>query len=121
MGILSIVTDKFRSKAPEKVFEAPSAPKSADERHFEAWNRLDRAIKSAPTPTEWIKAKEQEEARIAKDTPDFFKRIEAEAKAYDNLAQRAEKAAQYVALEKDLQRRDKAAGKNQDRTQDMGR
>lgn len=121
MGILSRVTDKFRPKAPEKGFEAPSAPKSADEQHFEAWNRLDRAIKSSPNPTEWVKAKEQEEARVAKETPDFFKHIEAEAKAYDALAERAEKAAQYAALEMDLQRRDKAAGKNQDRTRDMGR
>lgn len=123
MGILSKVADKLRPspKPPEKIFEPADSKKSSDERHLEAWNRLDRAVKNSPNAAELIKTKELAEARIAKETPDFFQRIDKEAAAYNTIAEQAEKAAAYAAMESKVRQLDKAAGKNQDRTQDTGR
>lgn len=123
MGILSKVTDKLRPspKPPEKTLEPVVSQKSTDELHLEAWNRLDRAVKNSPNPGGLAKAKEMAEARIAKETPDFFQRIRKEVEAYNTLAAQAEKAAAYAAMERKVRQLDKATGKNQERTQDMSR
>jgi hypothetical protein len=121
MGILRKVTDKFRPKMAGASTRLGSEEKSNDERHFFGWTRLDAAIKASPNPDVLIKAREQAEAAIAKETLDFSQRIAREAVAYEKRAEQAEKAARYAALEKSLQRRDKAAGKNQGRGQDIGR
>lgn len=78
-------------------------------------------MKNSPNPVELAKAKEMAEARIAKETPDFFQRIRKEVEAYNALAAQAEKAAAYAAMERKVRQLDKASRKNQERTQDMSR
>lgn len=127
MGIIDKISDALPIKPAAKghssasVVQKPSGEMHDwQRRHIEALVRFEKASAAAPNPGALEEQVRLEERHLRKLNPGTH-RSDHEIEAMNKVSQRAEKAAAYAALEKNLQQRDKAAGKNQDRGQDMGR